>query len=234
VRGSRGRGAARGGRGRGKREKRSRGKGAKDPAQQDEEDEMEEEPDYTEEEKKLQDLIHGGFPTPYEPTTTLESLGTPVLASPRGLVENVKYKMQVATNNTNGRHKLGGEHLARMNRADGTFFESTEAKIITERFNNQNREERAEIYGWEYEPENLRTLSEAEREKLSKAWAAGHYELPNTNAELDDVIAQVKAYARRNETYLSADGKKFEEKLMTLLPAQFIKTESTKPLPKAA
>jgi hypothetical protein len=223
-RGARARGN-RGGSNRGSRGNRSR---ARDPTGDEEEEEV---ADYSVAELKRLDMVYGGFPTPYDPTTSLESLNTPVLSSPRGLVANIKYKMEVATSNTNGVHKIGGEHLTRMARGDGTVFESAEAKTIVEDFNNQIRKERAEQFGWDYTPEALRTLPEGERKVLAKRWAAGQYELPRT-PELHDILGQVASYARRNETYLAEDGRKLEEKLRSLLPAQYQKADPRKPVAK--
>lgn len=224
MRGQRG---GRGGRG---KAKRSGGREARQDERKGDELDAQDE-DFTEEEIKGLDLIHGGDPTPYEPTTESEYFGSPVLSSPRGLVENIKYKMQVATSNTNGVHKIGGEHLARMSRGEGTFFESTEAKTIVEDFNNQIRKERAEEFGWEYRPAHLRTLPEDQRKILAKTWAAGHYEPPKM-AGVDDIIGQVESYARRNETYLPEDKRKLEEKLRTLLPAQYQTSDTKQPTPK--
>lgn len=223
LRGRGNRGARRGSRG-----SRGNRSAAREPTEEEADEEL---PELTPAEMKRMDMVHGGFPTPYEPTTTLESLITPVISSPRGLVANVKYKMEVATSNTNGVHKIGGEHLARMERGEGTFFESAEAKTIVEDFNNQIRKERAERFGWDYTPEKLRTLSESEREVLAKRWAAGQYELPRPTAS-NDILGQVASYSRRNETYLVEDGQKLEAKLRSLLPAQYQKADSEKPVPK--
>jgi len=188
--------------------------------------------EWTEDELHRLDLARGGHPTPYEPSTSLETLGgTPVCSSATGLLENVKYKMQAATSSWNGAHKYGQEHLTRMQRGDGTFFESAESKRAAEAYNNQNKRERAQEDGREYKPEKLRTLPEAERKVLARRWAAGQYELPK-NAQLKDVLGQVAAYARRNETYLTGDGKKMEEKLRSLLPAEYQKANAGKTVPK--
>lgn len=230
TRGQRGGRGARGRGGGGSRGRRPRGRGSqrREPS---EEEQEEAEDELDEEELNQLDMVYGGFPTAYEPTTKPETLGTPVLTSAKGLVESVKYKMQVATSNTNGVNKQGGEHLARMGWGDGTFFESPEAKEFTELFNNQVRKDKADKFGHEFQPERIRTLPEKEREVLAKAWAAGHYELPEV-AGPDDVIGHVQTYTRRNETYLAEDGRKLEEKLRSLLPAQYLKSESGKPLPK--
>lgn len=227
--GMRGRGG-RGGRGRGVAKRSTRGS---EPRSNEADGDAEGAPntEYSEEDIKGLDLVHGGDPTPYEPTTGSEYFGSPVLSSPRGLVENIKYKMQVATSNTNGVHKIGGEHLARMGRGEGTLFESQEAKTIVQDFYNQLRKERAEELGWKYRPENLRTLSEDQRKILAKTWAAGHYELPK-QAELDDIIGRMEIYARRNETYLPEHRRKLERKLRTLLPAQYQKSEAEEIAPK--
>jgi hypothetical protein len=177
------------------------------------------------------DIAMGGYPSPYEPATDPETLNTAVLTSQRGLVESVRYKMGVATLNSQLAPVLGAEHLARMGWGEGTFFESSKAKAFMQLYNNQVKKDRAEVMGEEFEPEKLPVLPPQEREILAKAWAGGHYEAPKL-AGLNDVIGQVQSYTRRNETYLAEDGRKFEEKLRSLLPAQYQKSEPGKSIPK--
>lgn len=154
---------------------------------------------------------HGGWPVPYEPKTSLESLlgkGTLGIGSARGLLDTAGNKMQVGTDNVNGPHQHADEHLARIHHGHGTMFENTEAKEVALKY--LGRQARKQLI--------RDALPDAEREKLSKAWVAGHYDGP-APVEKGDVLGQVEAYARRNETYLPQDSRKLQAKLASLLPA---------------
>jgi len=65
----------------------------------------------------------------------------------------------------------------------------------------------------------LKEFTEKDLAVLSNTWAGGHYELP-VEAKLDDAVGQVKAYTRRNETYMGSDAKRLEAKLREFLPSQ--------------
>jgi hypothetical protein len=200
VRGSGGARGAAGGRGRGG--KRPRGP---KPKRQVEEDI--EEP-WKEEELAWLAGNDGGWPAPYVPKTSLEQFigkGPSVISSPRGVVETAVYKMQVATDNVNGPHRHADEHLARIRNGHGTLFESAQAKAVTQEYLGR----KAKL--------QIQTLPKSEREKLSKAWIAGHYAGPPP-ADKRDILAQAEAYARRNETYLPEDSRKLQAKLASLLP----------------
>jgi hypothetical protein len=74
--------------------------------------------------------------------------------------------------------------------------------------------------GVPYEPKlnELGKLSERNKARALKEWVGGQYIFPEP-AEVGDVLGQVAGYARRNETYLPDDTRKFQEKLKSLLPA---------------
>lgn len=223
MRSREGRGGGRGGRG-----KRTRG-----PRPKREEEDPAEDP-WNEEELTWLAGNDGGWPTPYVPKTSLEQLigkGPSVISSPRGVVETAVYKVQVATDNVNGPHRAAEEHLSRWKHAHGTLFESGAAKAITQEYLDQKRERIADQLGLEYQPLEISTLPEGEREKLSKAWIAGHYVGPKP-AEKGDILGQVEAYARRNETYLPEDSRKLEAKLASLLPAVAARPATPGPVKK--
>lgn len=197
--GLRGRGGARGGRGRG------RGKGLKkrEPRKK-EEDDMEIQP-YTKEELEYVDNAAGGFIAPYTPITSAQDLsrwGPPVASTPRGIVESLAYKMAVATDNVNPEFKSAQTHLRGIKEGSGALFENAEERAQTQ---TQRRRE-------------IQSLSKADQEDMMNQWVGGQYASPKT-VEPNDVLGQIAAYARRNETYLPADARKFEDKLRSLLPA---------------
>ena len=214
-RGQGGRGGARGrGRARG-------GKKPKPPNKEDLEDFVF--PPMTAEELAYQAGSEQGFLRPYEPTLTAESLarhGPPVASSPRGVVESIVYKMQVATSHPDGGYDVADNHLLRVQRGPGTLFENDEQRVITQAFNQKKGKERAEKMGVPYEPKlnELGKLSETNKARALKEWVGGQYIFPEP-AEVGDVLGQVVGYARRNETYLPDDTRKFQEKLKSLLPA---------------
>jgi hypothetical protein len=72
-------------------------------------------------------------------------------------------------------------------------------------------------------------LSEKDQAKALKEWVAGQYVFPKS-AKAGDILGQVAGYARRNETYLPDDTRKFQEKLRSLLPASTTQARTaTKP-----
>jgi len=216
------RGPGRGGRGAGRG--RGRGRGAKKPRQPNKED-LEDFvfPPMNAEELAYQAGHEQGFLRPYEPTLSAESLarhGPPVISSPRGVVEYIVYKMQVATSLPGAAFDHGDNHLLRAARGPGTLFESAEQRSIVEAYSQQQGEERAKEMGVPYEPElnELGKLSEKEKATALKEWVGGQYVFPKPT-QAGDVLGQVAGYARRNETYLPDDTRKFQEKLRSLLPA---------------
>lgn len=217
--GGRGRGAARG---RGDRGKRARG-----PRPKTEEEEELDEP-FNDEELAWMAGDASGWASSYVPKTSLEQLlgkGLTVMGSPRGTLEAAMYKVQVGTDNINGDHRHSDEHLARMNKGSGSFFESPEAKAITQQYLNDMRERK------KLKPMEISTLPEAERKKLSEAWIAGHYAGPKP-AEKGDILGEVEVYAKLNETYLPEDSKKLQAKLAPLLPAAARKPAAAQPAQK--
>ncbi|KAK0118168.1 hypothetical protein ONS95_012473 [Cadophora gregata] len=207
------RGGTRGGRGkRGAARGRGRGRGrkvnAKDKLQREKgEDDSEPVPLTPEELEYLDDRV-GGFQAPYKPVTSAEDLarwGPPVISSPRGVVESLVYKMAVATDNVNPEFKSAANHHDKMMSGPGTLFENaTERKRAKAVFKKADK------------------LSQEDKEGMMKQWVAGQYVPPQSATEPGDVLAQVAAYTRRNETYLPADARKLEETLRALLPAKML------------
>ncbi|KAH9220590.1 hypothetical protein DL95DRAFT_442656 [Leptodontidium sp. 2 PMI_412] len=213
-RGGRGRGAARGrgGRGRGRRSG-----GARDNQQRKESEDDDEPVPLTAEELEYLDDRVGGFQAPYKPVTSAEDLarwGPPVISSPRGVVESLVYKMAVATDNVSPVFKSAASHHDQMMDGAGTLFENaTESKKSKGVFRKAGK------------------LSKDDKEAMMKQWVAGQYVPPQSATGPGDVLAQVAAYTRRNETYLPADARKLEETLRALLPASM---REPKPKPQAA
>lgn len=164
-----------------------------------------------------------GFLTPYDPTTSVESLarqGPPILSSRRGVGESLVYKLQVATKLIGAHYEIGSEHFARVERGNGTMFETEEQRVITQAWMHQRGKELAEKAGKPYDPSksDLGTLSKEDQERILKEWVAGQYVGPKL-AAAGDILGQVEAYTRRNETYLPEDTRRIQAKLKTLLPA---------------
>lgn len=218
-RGGSARGARAGGRGRGSRGKRPRG-----PKPKTEEADDVDEP-FNEEELAWMAGDASGWASSYVPMTSLEQLlgkGLTVMGSPRGTLEAAMYKVQVGTDNINGDHRHSEEHLAKMNKGNGSFFESPEAKAVTQQYLNDTREKQG------LKPIEIPALPEAERKKLSAAWIAGHYVGPKP-AEKGDLLGQVGVYNKLNETYLPEDSKKLQAKLASFIPATTQKPAAAQP-----
>jgi hypothetical protein len=197
-----------------------RGQGKRGPRPKREEEEEEQHP-WTEEELQWMAGDAGGWPTPYEPKTSLEQLlgkGLTLMGSPMGALEAAMYKAQVGTDNVNAHHMHAHEHLVRMDKGNGTFFESAEAKVVAQQSVNDQAKLVAKARSTEFQPVEIPMLPEAEREKLSKAWIAGHYARPQP-AKKGDLLGQAEVYAKLNETYLPEDSRKLQAKLASLLPA---------------
>ena len=215
--GGRGRGTA-GSRGRGGRGKK-RGKAVRQKQQQEENSEM----PISEEEQEYYDTGHQLlWAKEYEPQTSVEDLvrwGPPVMAGPRGILESMMYKMEVATENLTPAARHAAVHIAKMNRGNGvTFFENAEARTVTQAYKDQARLELADEMGKDFVPEEIGRLSEDAQTGILKSWVGGHYTGPKS-VEQKDVLGQAEAAARRNETYLPEDSRKLQDKLQSLLPA---------------
>ena len=227
---SRGRGRGRGSRATIGRARGGRGKGKRAARPNTEEDEQEPDP-FTEEELTWMAGDAGGWPTPYEPKTSLEQLlgkGLTVMGSASGTLEAAMTKVQLGTDNVNGPHKHSDEHLVRMKEGEGTFFESAEAKTVTQKYLNDQRKLRADRLKMDFTLMEISMLPEAEREKLSRAWIAGQYVKPEP-ASPGDILAQAETYAKLNETYLSEDARKLQAKIASLLPSIAQKPAATQP-----
>jgi hypothetical protein len=180
------------------------------------------EPPYNLEELVYIEGSRGGWPTPHAPNTNLESLARdlpPVISSMRGAVQTAVYKMQVGTDSTGGNHTHAADHLHNLKKGNGTMFESAEAKAVTQAFLDEKGEQTAWELGLPYKPVPIPTLPPSERAILSKTWIAGQHEKPKPAKAGDgDVLGKLEQYSRLNETYLSQDRRKFEEKLRSLIP----------------
>ncbi|KAF4636672.1 hypothetical protein G7Y89_g1403 [Cudoniella acicularis] len=229
MREGRGRGSGMGGRGgrggRGALRARGRGRGRGGPVKKDrrpkQEDEEPEEP-YNDEEKAYITGAECGWLTPYNPTTSAETLaqmGPPVISSARGINETLVYKMQVATGNTAGNYRHAGLHLGKLSRGNGlAMFESEEQKTVAQAFKRQkNKTVEGPFVQALGGKRKIGELDEKEKDLLTKTWVAGQYTAPMP-AEKGDVLGQVDAFLRRNETYLPEDMRKLEAKLASLLP----------------
>jgi NTP pyrophosphatase (non-canonical NTP hydrolase) len=128
--------------------------------------------------------------------------------------------MQVATGIRTAGYDDAERHLMRVQRGSGTLFENEEQREVIQAFTQQEGKERAEDMGVPYEPElsQFGSLSEKDQAKMLKEWVGGQYVFPKP-AEVGDVLGHVARYARKNETYLPDDTRKFQEKLKSLLPA---------------
>lgn len=195
-------------RGRGGRLSRGRGRGAggkKPPRPRHQDDDGPEDP-LTEEEKAYIYNHDCGFPQPYQPTTSAESLsrlGGAVISSPRGVNETLMYKMQTATR-VGPEFSHAGKHLRNMSAGNGlALFEDPEQRDIAQK--------------WKKSPGDIGSLAEKDKKDLLNAWVGGQYQAPV--AQKAGVLGQVETFLRRNETYLPEDARKLEEKLSTLLPA---------------
>ncbi|KAH8592102.1 hypothetical protein B0O99DRAFT_597448 [Bisporella sp. PMI_857] len=217
-------GALRGGaRGRARRGGRMESRRGPREAESDEVDEFEETGiprPYTESELQWRRHMEGGYADgPYESATTLEALqlqGAPVLSSPQGLLSNITHKLRTGTGTLSG-YRHANEHRAQILRGTGVsaFYTSEDAKEARKYLKHRTT-------GGKNKRVDLVQLSEEDKEKLSKAFAAGHYVKPETTP-LDDVLGQVKRYTLMNETVLPEQARKLEDKIRSLLPAQYLK-----------
>ncbi len=189
---------------------------------------------YTAEETAYLEGSGGGFEIPYDPLTSFADLanwGPPAISSARGIKENLTNRMATAIGGDFRAHQFtyGREHIMNMSRGGATLFENAEQKAIVQKW-------------WKKDPESadavgdmsirrmtkkgqLGTLSEKDQKEIMNQWVAGHYTAPKS-PETGTVTSYLESFARRNETYLPADTKKFEEKFENLLPA------ALKPKPK--
>ncbi|KAG9247021.1 hypothetical protein BJ878DRAFT_494663 [Calycina marina] len=191
-------------------------------------------PDYTMEELQWQRHMEGGYADgAYEPGTTLEALmqrgdGTAVQSSAQGVLADVMHKLRTGTGTMDGfRH--ASEHRSQILRGTGvTAFGSREDAKAGKRFLKERTS------GLNKKRVDMQRLSEDDKGKLSDAWVAGHYRMPESPATLGDAVGMVGAYSIRNETYLPEDARKFEEKLRSLLPANFGKKSAAPKVAKRA
>jgi hypothetical protein len=203
--GARGRGAR--GRGRGGK---TRGKKEKMQKSQDEEYVIE---PMTEAEVAYQEGTESGWLTAYAPTLSKESLqryGAATISSPRGIQENIVYKMQVATDTRSPEFLPADKHLANVYQGVGTLFENKETRKATEKYRVQR---------------TLGRLTTEDKQEMMQQWVGGKYTAPRPTKE-GDILAHVEAFTTRNETYLPEDRKKLENKLAQLLPAQMIQPKA--------
>lgn len=181
--------------------------------------EEEKELPYTEEETEYSDLRDGGFTTPYNPDTSEQNLARhrpAVISNGTGIVDSIRYRLAVATDNISPQYRIAPQHLMRINRGKGTLFEDPEQRGIFQRWKDKLDRENAEYYGVPYIREELGSLPENTQEEIIKQWVAGQYEAPALISP-GNPFTYVHNYAKRNETWLNEDTKKFEAKLASLL-----------------
>ena len=147
-----------------------------------------------------------------------------MISSPRGMTETVIYKLAVATGNNPPMFRPASEHLNKISMGNGTLFEDDEQKAIIQAFREQKGKELSKRNGIDYVPSEHVTPSKADSDAMTKQWIGGQYTGPKS-APVRDALAQVDAYARRNETYLPEDLRSLEEKIRSLLPAQNAKAK---------
>ena len=84
-----------------------------------------------------------GFPEPYNPTTSAQSLaqfGTATMSSPQGVKETVAYKLSVASGNVGGGYRHAALHLEGIHHGKGlSFFEDPEQKAIAQENHRGNK-----------------------------------------------------------------------------------------------
>ena len=167
------------------------------------------------EEAVLDEVYGGGSEHPYVPTTsaeTLSRLGPAVITSPRGIVETLARKFEVATGTQGpGTWTQAAVHQLNIQEGRGTFFETNEQRILA--------------IGDKGEDEKFSTLPQEEKDEIERQWAAGRYDGPKF-AVKEDVIGLVESYTRRSGAYLPEDARKLEDKLRSLIPPAFIKPKA--------
>jgi len=178
-------------------------------APQNEEDGTMEKP-LTEDEKFFAESLRLGMPEDYIPRTTLDSLGRErpsmaTITAPKALEQSVYYRMQVATDTVYP--PLLDGHLDRIQRGHGTVFWDTEDR-------NKNQIAMMRLRS----RDKIHSPSEAYQNAILETIVAGKYEAPSP-PEKGDVMRMVQTYLTRNESYLSTDSRKLQEKLTALLPA---------------
>ena len=193
--------------------------------------------------------VEMGWKKPYLPETSAEALlryGPPVASSQRGLSESVIYKMQVATDNVNPGFKEGDAHLDRINRGIGTLFETSQERVLTDRYRKQGGQpprrteamwlpeqvDIAESQGISVEEHftkviaaskgGIASLPTSDRDAILKQWVGGQYVGPSA-VKQGDTLGEVERGARKNETYLPEDMRRFESRLRSLIPAEMMK-----------
>ncbi|EPQ67188.1 Bgt-5502 [Blumeria graminis f. sp. tritici] len=174
---------------------------------------------YDEAEISYLDQRDGGFNSPYNPDTGVENLARhrpPIISNQIGLADSLRYRLAVATDNVSPQYRFSSQHLMRVERGNGTIFEDPEQRALIQEQKDKLDRERAETKGTPYNREDLGILPQKTQDNILKQWVAGHYEAPTVIAP-DDPLSYVRNYAKRNETWLPSDARKFEAKLLSLL-----------------
>lgn len=175
---------------------------------------------YNEEETEYADLRDGGFTTPYNPDTSAQNLARhrpPVISNGPGIVDSIRYRLAVTTDNVSPQYRVATQHFMRIERGKGTLFEDLEQRAIIQEWKDNLDRELAEVFDFPYERRELGTLPKNVQEDIMKQWVAGNYEGPKSLLK-NNPFTYVRNYASRNETWLPEDRKKFEAKLASLLP----------------
>ncbi|TQS39381.1 hypothetical protein Golomagni_00098 [Golovinomyces magnicellulatus] len=175
---------------------------------------------YNEEETEYADLRDGGFTTPYNPDTSAQNLARhrpPVISNGPGIVDSLRYRLAVTTDNISPQYRVATQHFMRIERGKGTLFEDLEQRAIIQEWKDNLDRELAEVFGFPYERRELGTLPKKIQEDIMKQWVAGNYEGPRSLIKKNP-FTYVRNYASRNETWLPEDTKKFEAKFASLLP----------------
>lgn len=176
---------------------------------------------YNEEETQYSDIRDGGFTTPYNPDTNVQNLARhrpAVISNGVGIVDSIRYKLAVATDNISPQYRIAPQHLMRIYRGNGTLFEDPEQKRVFQEWKDKLDRENATYYGVPYTPEKLGSLSKKTQEDIIRQWVAGQFEPPAIISP-ENPFTYVRNYAKRNETWLNEDTRKFEAKLASLLPS---------------
>ncbi|POS83869.1 hypothetical protein EPUL_003444 [Erysiphe pulchra] len=177
---------------------------------------------FNEEETQYSDIRDGGFTTPYNPDTNEQNLARhcpAVISNGVGITDSIRYKLAVATDNISPQYRIASQHLMRIYRGNGTLFEDPEQKRVFQEWKDKLDRENAAYYGVPYTPEKLGSLSKKTQEEIIRQWVAGQFEAPALISP-ENPLTYVRNYAKRNETWLDEDTRKFEAKLVSLLPSK--------------
>lgn len=201
---------------------RKRGRGIRDGPRKPRKKPWEEEaePPYTDEEIEYLDSRDGGFTTPYNPDTGLHNLARhqpPVISSGAGIVDSIRYRLAVTTDNVSPQYRVSSQHLMRIERGKGTLFEDSDQRSIIQERKDKLDQQRASTKNIAYNRVELGTLPKKTRDEIMRLWVAGYYGAP-VHTSPENPLDYVRNYARRNETWLPEDAKKFEDTLASILP----------------